>query len=105
MRFGQYGAEFGLISATMVVSILGFWNICVGPVTAQQRHHHLHRATAFLLLAVRATQLGRIAGRDLAAHRRQVLVLLLAWPLVVATTAMLSVHSVQKSWHRADATR
>lgn len=48
MRFGQYGAEFWLIAATMTVSTLGLRNISVGPDTAPQPHQHLHPATAFL---------------------------------------------------------
>lgn len=96
MRAGRYGPEFGLIAMTAVVSILGFWELFFGRDAAPQPHHFLHLATALLWLAVLAVQLRFIAGRDFASHRRLGLVLLLAAPLVVATTAMLSVHSAAK---------
>lgn len=80
----------------MIVSVLGFWNIYVGPDADPQPHHHLHIITAFIWMAVLFTQLLLIAGRDFASHRRLGLVLLVAAPLVVATTAMLSVHSAHK---------
>lgn len=96
MRAGRYGPEFGLIAVTAVVSILGFWELFFGRDAAPQPHHFLHLATALLWLAVVGVQLRFIAGRDFASHRRFGLVLLLAAPLVVATTAMLSVHSAAK---------
>ena len=96
MHVGRYGPEFALIAFTAMVSVLGFWELFFGRDAAPQPHHFLHLATALLWLAVLAVQLRAVARRDFAAHRRVGLVLLLAAPLVVATTAMLSVHSAAK---------
>jgi hypothetical protein len=95
-RTRGYRFEFGLIAAAVLVSILGFWDIYVGPRADPQPHHHLHIVTAFVWMGLLAAQLRLLARNDYAAHRKLGLVVLLVAPLLVATTAMLSVHSAHK---------
>lgn len=95
-HFRHYRFEFALLAAVMMISVLGFWGIYFGPRADAQPHHHLHVATAFMWLILLLVQLGLVAGgrRDL--HRTAGLSVLVAGPLLVATTAMLSVHSARE---------
>ena len=93
---GRYSLEFGLIAAVMLISALGFWDIYFGPRADAQPHHHLHIATAFMWLGLLLFQLNLIAKGSRDQHRKVGLAVLVAGPLLVATTAMLSVHSARK---------
>lgn len=95
-RIGQYRLEFGLIAAVMLISVLGFWNLYFGADADAQPHHHLHIATAFMWMGLLLYQLSLIAGRSREMHRKVGLAVLFAGPLLVATTAMLAVHSAHK---------
>jgi hypothetical protein len=92
----QYRPEFGLIAAAMLISVLGFWDIYFGADAAAQPHHHLHIATAFIWMGLLLAQLTLIASGSRRKHRKVGLAVLVAAPLLVATTAMLSVHSAHK---------
>jgi len=85
--------EYLLIGATMLVSILGFWELYFGAEADPKPHHHLHVATAFMWLGLLLFQLLLIDRRKFADHRNAGRIVLFAAPLLVATTAMLSVHS------------
>lgn len=93
---GRYSLEFGLIAVAMLISVLGFWDIYFGPDADAQPHHHLHISTAFLWMGLLLIQLTLIARGSYAIHRKLGLAVLATGPLLVATTAMLSVHSAQK---------
>ena len=95
-RVGQYKFEFGLIAAVMLISILGFWDIYFAADAGAQPHHHLHITTVFVWMFLLLIQLALIAGGNRQMHRKVGLAVLLAGPLLVATTAMLSVHSAHK---------
>lgn len=95
-RVRHYAFEFGLIAAAMLISVLGFWDIYFGPEAAAQPHHHLHLATAFVWMGLLLIQLTLIARDRFADHRKIGLAVLAAAPILVATTAMLSVHSARK---------
>lgn len=95
-RFGRYGLEFALIAAVIPIIVLGFWNIYFGAEADAQPHHHLHIATAFIWIGLLLTQLTLIARGRYEMHRKVGLAVLVAGPLLVATTAMLSVHSALK---------
>ena len=95
-RANHYRLEFGLIAAVMLIMILGFWDIYFGPAADAQPHHHLHIATVFVWIGLLATQLTLMAKGDRQLHRKVGLTVLVAGPLLVATTAMLSVHSAHK---------
>lgn len=95
-RAGQYYPEFGLLAVVMLISVLGFWNIYFGPDADAQPHHHLHIATAFIWMGLLLTQLTLIARGSYERHRKVGLAVLVAGPLLVATTAALAVHSAHK---------
>lgn len=91
-----YVFEHGLIAATMLLSVLGFWDIYFGQSSAPNSYHHLHVATNFSWLVLLLYQLTLIRTRRYGDHRRVGLVILVLGPLLVATTSMLSVHSAHK---------
>ena len=95
-RAGRYVLEFGLIAAVVPIMVLGFWDIYFGADADAQPHHHLHLATAFIWMALLLTQLTLIARGSYQLHRKVGLAVLVAGPLLVATTATLSVHSAHK---------
>ena len=95
-RVGQYIPEFALIFVTMLISVLGFWDIYVGSRADAQPYHHLHLATAFAWMGLLLYQLSLIARPDYRQHRKVGLAVLAAAPTLVATTAMMSVHSAHK---------
>ena len=96
MRVGQYRFESALLAAVMLISVLGFWDIYVGPGAKPQPHHHLHIATAFMWLLLLGTQLLLIARGSRQTHRSLGMAVLVAGPVLVATTATLSVYSAFK---------
>lgn len=95
-RVGQYFFEFWLIAAVMLISVLGFWDIYFGADADAQPHHHLHVATTFLWMCLLLAQLTLIVRGSYGTHRTVGLAVLVAGPLLVAMTAMLSVHSAHK---------
>jgi len=95
-RTGRYSLEYGLIASVMLITVLGFWNIYFGPGAEAQPHHHLHLAVVFIWLGLLLAQLTLIARGSWRTHRKVGLAVLAAGPLLVATTAMLSVHSAHK---------
>ena len=101
-RANHYRLEFGLIAAVMLIMVLGFWDIYFGADADAQPHHHLHIATVFIWIGLLLTQLTLMArgGREM--HRKVGLAVLVAGPLLVATTAMLSVHSAHKGMVSGD---
>lgn len=88
--------EYVFLAVVVLVSIAGFWDLYFGPRAAPEGYHHLHLVTNFLWLSLLALQLILIGRRDNAAHRKAGLAVLALAPLLVATTAMMSVHSAQK---------
>lgn len=95
-RANHYRLEFGLIAAVMLIMILGFWDIYFGANADAQPHHHLHIATVFIWIGLLLTQLTLMARGSRETHRKVGLAVLIAGPLLVATAAMLSVHSAHK---------
>ena len=95
-RHRRYAPEFALIAAAMLISVLGFWDIYFGPGPGAQPHHHLHIATAFIWMGLLLAQLVLIARGDRQNHRKLGLAVLVAGPLLVATTSALSVLSAYK---------
>jgi hypothetical protein len=95
-RVGHYSLEFGLTAAVILIMVLGFWDIYFGADADAQPHHHLHITTVFIWIGLLLTQLTLMARGDRQMHRKVGLAVLVAGPLLVATTAMLSVHSAHK---------
>lgn len=92
----RYIFEYALIAAVAVISALGFWDIYFGTGADPRPHHHLHVATAFTWMGLLLFQLTLIGKGDYRTHRKVGLAVLVAAPLLVATTAMLSVHSAHR---------
>ncbi len=103
MKRGQYLFEFALIAAVVLISVLGFWDIYIGPEAEAKPHHHLHIVTVFIWIGLLLTQLTLISKGNYASHRTIGLAVLVAGPLLVATTAMLSVGWRTAGWSRAKA--
>ena len=95
-RVRHYSLEFALIAAVMMIMVLGFWDIYFGANADAQPHHHLHITTVFIWIGLLLTQLTLMAGGSREKHRKVGLAVLVAGPLLVATTATLSVHSAHK---------
>jgi len=91
-----YALEYGLIVATMLVSVLGFWEIYFGEGADPNRFHHLHVVTNAVWLGLLFYQLRLIGSARFGDHRRAGLAVLGLAPLLVATTALLSVRSALK---------
>lgn len=96
LRIRSNGFEIALIAAVIVISVAGFWNIYFGTEADPQPHHHLHFATAFLWMGLLLAQLLLIVRRSYQMHRKVGLAVLIAGPLLVATTAMLAIRSAHK---------
>ena len=95
-RADRYILEFGLIAAVMLIMALGFWDIYFGADADPQPHHYLHLTTVFIWMFLLLAQLILIARSSYREHRKTGLAVLVAGPLLVATTAMLAVRSAQK---------
>lgn len=95
-RVRYYILEIALLAAVILISVAGFWNIYFGADADPQPHHHLHLATVFIWMGLLLAQLVLIVRRSFQAHRKIGLAVLVAGPLLVATTAMLAVHSAHK---------
>lgn len=95
-RVRSYRFEYALIAAVALISILGFWDIYAGPRADPQPHHHLHVATAFMWMGLLLIQLRLIDKGSRKQHRKIGLAVVAAAPLLVATTAMLSVRSAHR---------
>lgn len=91
--FGTHPAETLLLGTTLVVTVGGFWNIYFGQGSGADPYHHLHIITIFIWLSLLLCQLSLIGSGRYATHRKLGLSVLAAAPLLVATTALLSVHS------------
>lgn len=95
-RIRHYIFEIALLAAAIVISIAGFWNVFFGSDADPQPHHFLHFASVFIWMGLLLVQLIAIVRRSYQAHRKIGLAVLVAGPLLVATTAMLAVRSAHK---------
>ncbi len=93
---GKHSPEYLLLATVILVSVLGFWNIYFGARSAPQPHHHLHLVTTFMWLFLLMFQLTLIGQTRYQLHRNVGRAVLFAGPLLVATTALLSVHSAHR---------
>lgn len=96
LRIRDYIFEIALMVVIIVISVAGFWSIYFGKEADPQPHHHLHFATVFIWLGLLLAQLLLMVRRSYQMHRKVGLAVLIAGPLLVATTAMLAVRSAHK---------
>ena len=96
MGYRRYVAEFAFLGFTIVVAVLGFWDLYFGPRAAPQPHHHLHLATTYSWMALLAAQLVLLSRGKWAQHRQLGLAVLIAGPLLAASAALLTVHSARR---------
>jgi hypothetical protein len=92
----RYLPEYLLLVTVMMGSVLGFWDIYFGVGAEPRFHHHMHVLTTFGWLFLLVFQLTLIGRAKYETHRRLGLIVFLAAPLLVATTATLSVHSAHR---------
>jgi len=81
----------------ILVSIGGFWKLFMGPEADPGGVHYLHLVTSLLWLALLLVQLVNIERRRFSRHRDIGLAIFVMAPLLVATLAMLSVHSAARA--------
>jgi hypothetical protein len=96
-RYRPYAAEIALVVLTMVVGVLGFWSIYVGPRAAAEPHHHFQVATTYGGMGLLLAKLLLLAQGQWRLHRRIGLAVLGAGPLLVGSAAFLAVHSAQSA--------
>ena len=96
-RYRPYAAELMLVLSTMLVGVLGFWSIYAGPRADPQPHHHLHVATTFGWMGLLLAQIALLARGKWKSHRSLGLAVLFAGPLLVASAALLTVHSARSA--------
>ena len=92
----KYRFEYLLIIGAMVLGITGFWNIFFGPEAKPTSHHFFHVITVFVWLFLLLYQLSLIGKKQVWSHKRIGLSILFFGPLLVATTAIMTVHSANK---------
>lgn len=80
----------------MAVSITGFWKIYFGPDAHPTPYQVFHTVTIFTWLSLLMYQLSLIGRYEFDRHRKVGLAILFFGPLLVATTALLSVYSAYK---------
>ena len=97
--------EIALLMLVILVSIGGFWQLFMGPDAEPGGVHYLHLVTSLLWLALLLVQLVNIERRRFSRHRDIGLAIFVMAPLIVATLAMLSVHSAARALVEAQADR
>ncbi len=92
----KYRFEYLLIIGAMILSVTGFWNIFFGPEAKPNSYHFFHVITVFVWLFLLLYQLSLIGKKQTLGHKRIGLSILFFGPLLVATTAIMTVHSADK---------
>ena len=88
--------EYLFIAIVILLGITGFWNLYFGVDSNPNLYHHLHVITNFIWLFLLLFQLNLIGKNNYKDHKKVGLAILIMGPLLVASTALLSVHSAQK---------
>lgn len=92
----RYFFEYLLLAIVSVLTITGFWKLYFGAGATPNLHHHLHVVTNFAWLFLLLFQLRLVGKSNYAEHRKVGQLVLLLAPLLVASTALLSVYSAHK---------
>lgn len=96
-NYKPYAGELLLVLLTVAVGVLGFWNVYASPESNPQPHHHLHVATTFGWMGLLFAQITLLAQGRHAAHKKVGLAIIVAGPLLVASAALLTVHSARSA--------
>lgn len=94
---GKHFLERLLLAVTTVLTVAGFWDIYFGVNSNPAPQHHLHLATNLSWLFLLLYQVSLIGKGSYTTHRNVGLSILFFGPLLVATAALLAVHSAQKA--------
>lgn len=81
----------------IAVSVAGFWELYLGPGASPNGFHHLHLITSFAWLGLLLMQVRLMNSRRLDLHRQFGLAVVILGPLLVASTALLSVKSAARA--------
>ena len=92
----KYRFEYLLIIGAMVLSVTGFWTIFFGPEAKPSPYHYFHVITVFVWLILLLLQLNLIGKKSFLSHKTIGLSILFFGPLLVATTAVMTIHSADK---------
>lgn len=92
----RYLPEHVLLLAAIVLTLTGFWNIYLAPNADPTKLHHAHVLTTSIWLLLLLYQLRLVRKNRYQDHRKVGLAVLVLAPLLVATAALLSVHSACK---------
>jgi hypothetical protein len=92
----RYLLENVFLGLVLIVSATGFWSLYFGEQADPSPYHHLHVATVFLWLGLLLWQVRLVGSGNAARHRAVGLLVFAAAPLLVASLALLSVHSAHK---------
>lgn len=90
--------EYVLIFIVILLTITGFWNIYFKVDSKPNLYHHLHVLTNFAWLFLLLYQLNLIGNKKYLVHRKVGLSILFVGPLLLASVALLSVHSAHKGF-------
>ena len=93
----RYLPEYVLLLSAIVLTLTGFWNIYLAPNADPTPLHHAHVLTTSIWLLLLLYQLKLVRGHRYPDHRKVGLAVLILAPLLVATAALLSVHSAYKA--------
>ena len=89
--------EIAFLILVILISIAGFWELFMGVDAKPIGLHYLHVITSLLWLVLLLIQLINIERKSFSWHRKLGLASFIMAPLVVATVALLSVHSAHKA--------
>ena len=92
----RYIFEYVLLVSAVVLSVTGFWNIFFSPEASPTPYHFFHVITVFVWLILLLLQLNLIGKKQFLSHKRVGLLILFFGPLLVATTAVMTIHSANK---------
>lgn len=92
----KYRFEYLLIIGAIFLGITGFWKIFFGPEAKPNSYHFFHVITVFVWLFLLLYQLSLIGKKQALGHKRIGLSILFFGPLLVAVTAIMTIHSADK---------
>lgn len=93
----NYKLEITFLILVILISIAGFWKLFIRADAKPIGVHFLHITTSLLCLVLLLIQLIHIDQKSFSSHRKLGLAIFAMAPLVVATVALLSVHSANKA--------